>query len=278
MVNVAFFGTSDRSTPILEALKGDSNVNLALCITKSDTKVGRNQTVRETEVKKWAQKNGIDFVTSESIKKDSQKIIEQLQYSKVDLGLVADFSFIIPEEILNAPKYGIINIHFSLLPKWRGAAPVQFAILNGDESTGITYQLTAKAMDRGNVIYQIGYKTADNETSDELYEKLFHIAADNLPKVIAGYLDKTLLLKEQDETNATYTYSPSHPGRTFIFKEDAKIDWAKSPVEIERAVRAYKPWPIAWTTLGELLLTTTGKSTEREDAKKRVKIFEAEIK
>jgi methionyl-tRNA formyltransferase len=106
--------------------------------------------------------------------------------------LVADFSFIIPEDILTAPKHGIINIHFSLLPKWRGAAPVQFSILNGDETTGITYQLTSKEMDRGDIIYQIGYKMADNETSDELYNKLFQIAADNLSNVIKITLIKPL--------------------------------------------------------------------------------------
>ncbi len=278
-INVAFFGTSDRSIPILESLNNDPLVNLVLCVTKEDTKVGRNQEIRETEVKKWSLANGIKCITTNNIKYSTEPITEEISYSNIQLGIVADFSFIIPESIFRMPKYKFINIHFSLLPKWRGASPVQFAILHSDETTGITYHLVDKKMDTGEIIYQIGYKMLGTETSGELYDHLFALAAENLPKVIRGYIEGTLTLQTQDDSQASYTLSPSHPNSTFIYKEDARIDWKKSPEEIEKAVRAFHPWPIAWTTLGELQESTFGrKDPDPKRNEKRVKIHEAVVK
>ena len=278
-MNVAFFGTSDRSIPILETLRADKDIKLVLCVTKEDTRVGRKQEVRETEVKKWATAHNVKLLTISLIKQDTPRIIEQLIDSKVDLGLVADFSYIIPETIINTLPYKMINIHFSLLPKWRGASPVQFAILNGEETTGITYYVMDKGMDTGDVIYQIGYKMTRNETSGELYTKLFALAAENLPKVIKGYMSGEIIPKPQEHELASYTFSPTRADHTFIYKEDAKIDWNKSAEEIERAIRAYHPWPIAWTTLPEILRQVQGTNINDNTVyqSKRVKIFEAKL-
>lgn len=276
-INTAFFGTSDRSIPILEALKSDPEVNLILCVTKADTKVGRHQEIRETAVKKWAKGNKVKFITVESLKKEYPQVIEQIIDSNIQLGVVADFSFIIPSELISIIKHGIINVHFSLLPKWRGASPIQAAILNGDTTTGITYLLTESGLDSGDIIHQIGYTMAGNETAGELYEKLFPIAAENLPKVLAGYLNGTLKPKKQDETQATYSYSPTHPKNTFICKEDAQIDWNKTPDEISRAVRAFNPWPIAWTSLAELHNAGLKLKPEFQDSTKKVKIYDTEV-
>lgn len=248
---IAFFGTSDRSIPILESLK--ASFDLVLCVTKEDVLIGRHQTPKEVEVKRWAKENGVNFVTiNESLKKESQRISEQIKCSNAVIGVVADFGFIIPPDILALFPKGIINIHFSLLPKYRGASPVQFAILNGDAQTGVTYQLMEKTLDTGPAIHQVTYPLNGTETSGELYARLFNLSAEHLPQIVNNYLEGKITLKTQDESQASYTYSPSHPTTTYIYKEDAKIDWQLPVQHIDAAIRAYDPWPIAWTTLAEM--------------------------
>jgi methionyl-tRNA formyltransferase len=245
---VIFFGTSDRSLPILESLK--DNFNLCLCVTKQNSKIGRKQIEKETEVKSWSKKNNIDFIEIGSLKsQDLENVINKLEEISPDYVVVADFSFIIPKKIIDTVKGNIINIHFSLLPKYRGASPVQFAILNGDEVTGITYYLLDEGMDTGKIISQIEYKLDTKYTSGELYQILFNLAAENLPQVIKNMAENKIILENQDESLATYTISKTNPKHTFIFKEDALINWQNSPEEIERSIRAYNPWPISWTYL-----------------------------
>lgn len=281
MTKVAFFGTSDRSTPILEALK--TNFDLVLCVTKEDVLVGRHREPKEVEVKRWAKANGVKFVTiAKSLKEEKEKIIEQIKSSKAEVGVVADFGFIIPQEILAVFPKGLINIHFSLLPKYRGASPVQFAILNDDSQTGITYQLMEFTLDTGPIIFQLPYPLAGTETSGQLYQTLFKPAAQQLPVVLQKYLDGKLTPQKQDETQASYTHSPSHQKNTYIYKEDAKINW-NAPVEkIDAGVRAYNPWPIAWTTLGNMQSARTKivgftQLKDPRNASKIVKIYTTQL-
>jgi methionyl-tRNA formyltransferase len=248
---VIFFGTSDRSVPILESLK--ANFDLVLCVTKEDVLVGRHQTLKEVEVKKWAKANGVNFVTiRESLNKENETIIEQIRSSKAEVGVVADFGYIIPQEILAVFPKGLINIHFSLLPKYRGASPVQFAILNGDPQTGVTFQLMQYALDTGPIIHQLPYPLAGTETTGELYRTLFNLSAQHLPVVLQNYLDGKITSKPQDEGLASYTYSPSHPKNTYIYREDAKLNWNAPVKKLDAMVRTFNPWPIAWTTLGDM--------------------------
>lgn len=281
MTKIAFFGTSDRSVPILEALK--ANFDLTLCVTKEDVLIGRNQILKEVEVKRWARENGVKYVTiSKSLKEEKDTIIEQIVSSKPEIGVVADFGYIITQEVLDVFPQGLINIHFSLLPQYRGASPVQFAILNGDKETGVTYQLMDKGLDTGPVLQQLPYPLNGNESSGKLYETLFKLVAENLFQVVQKYLTKELKPKPQDDSHATYTYSPTHPKSTFIYKEDAKIAWFKPVNLIESSIRAYNPWPIAWTTLQDLeksryrILGSTEIKDHRNDLKK-VKIYSAKI-
>lgn len=248
---VVFFGTSDRSVPIMESLK--ANFDLVLCVTKEDVLVGRHQTPKEVEVKKWAKANGVKFVTiRESPNKEKETIIEQIKSSKAVVGLVADFGYIIPQEILDIFPKSLINIHFSLLPKYRGASPVQFAILNGDQETGVTYQLMEYALDTGPTIGQLPYPLTGTETSGELYKTLFEKSAEHLPVVLHNYLNGKITPQPQDEKQASYTYSPSRPKTTFIYKEDGKLNWNAPVKKLDAVVRAFNPWPIAWTTLGDM--------------------------
>ncbi len=230
-MKIAFFGTSNRSIPILNALK--ANFELVLCITKEDSKAGRHQVLRENGVKTWAKSNNIPYICIQKLDNEGVfKVIGPLKSYAVDIGVVADFSLIIKQEIIDTPPFKLINIHFSLLPKYRGACPVQFAILNGDTKTGITFYLMDKNMDTGKILAQVEYTLIGSETSGELYKILFEIAAQKLPNVIKEYVSgKTTPLPQNDtqatldariaRSTATYTYSKTHPKNTFIYKEDA---------------------------------------------------------
>jgi methionyl-tRNA formyltransferase len=280
-LKIIFFGTSDRSIPILKSLK--KNFNLCLCMTKADTIVGRDQRKRETAVKKWSKRNNIKLTEIKTLKdKDLEKIVKQIERVKPDLGVVTDFSFIIPSEIINLFGTKLINIHFSLLPRYRGASPVQFSILNGDEMTGITFYIVDERLDSGDIISQIGYKMCGKETSGELYDTLFKVAADKLPDILEKYSQSQITPLPQNKDLATYTFSKTRPRSTFIYKEDAQINWNYKPVEIERMIRAYNPWPIAWSYLKDLEKARylvdnkiSMKKTVNKDLK--VKIYGSEI-
>lgn len=272
-MNVAFFGTSDRSIPILESLK-NSEFNLVLCVTKKDTKVGRKQILRTTAVKDWAEQNGVQCVTAKTLSPaTTREMVNVLKERKVGLGIVADFSFIIPKEIFDLPKHKFVNVHFSLLPKYRGASPVQFAILNQEKETGISYQIIDTKMDTGLIIHQTKHPLSGAETTDSLYKTLFKICAKELPNVLKSYVTETKKPWAQEHTQATYTHSPTRPKSTHIVKEDAKIDWEKDPSEIDAMVRAFNPWPIAWTTLGKLEGLKKGRNPDL-----RVKIYKTGVK
>jgi len=277
---VIFFGTSDRSAPILDSLK--SNFNLCLCVTKKDTKIGRKQIEKETGVKNWCKNNNINFIEIDSLKENNLPyVLEEIKKIKPDIGIVADFSYIIPKSIIESFNGQIINVHFSLLPKYRGASPVQHAILNGDEYTGVTYYLLSENMDDGDILFHIEYKIDSKNTSGELYELLFNFASENLPNVIKKYLSGEIKPVTQDHSLATYTYSKTNPKHTFIFKEDALIDWDQSVEQIERSIRAFNPWPIAWGYLKDLDNTKClyEKIELKEQVNKdlKVKIFKSQV-
>lgn len=276
-LKVAFFGTSNRSIKILEAL--NNNFDLQLCITKEDVKVGRKQELKETQVKAWAKQNKVNFVTISDLKSiNKEKVIQELMSNKIDLGIVADFSFMIPQKIIDTPKYGLINIHFSLLPKYRGASPVQFSILNADDITGVTYYLMDKGMDTGKIIYQFEHKMTKKETSGQLYKVLFEKAAQELPNTINKYVKGNLIPYEQEEINATYTKSKTNSKHTFIYKEDAKINWNLNAEQIEASIRAFDPWPISWTSLKELADALNLQLKDKfKNSTLKVKIYDASV-
>ena len=278
-IKVAFFGTSDRSQPILECL--DTNFDLVLCATKTDRIVGRHRKTEKTLVKKWGEREGIDVFEIENFKKDENGLVKALIKHGVELIVVADFGFIIGKELIDKYKNKIINIHFSLLPKYRGANPIQAAIIQGEKETGITYLLMTLDLDEGPILHQIKLDIKGNETSGELYEVLFKRAAQNLSDVVKKYLNKEIVPVEQNHEKASFYYSPSHPKSTYIYKEDARINWCESLKQIERKVRAFNPWPIAWTTLGDLEKSEKAEQMElKEGVKKdlRIKIYSAELK
>lgn len=271
-MNIAFFGTSDRSVPILEKLR--SVFKLSLVVTKANVKVGRKQEEKEVRVKTWTKQNAVPFVEITNLAKDQDKVISELAARNITVGVVADFSFIISQRLLDTPPLGFINIHFSLLPKYRGASPVQFSILNGDKQTGITYYLMDNQMDTGKILHQITYSLNGDEGSASLYTTLFELAATHLPWVITSYASGELKPMEQNSGDANYTYSKTNPKTTTVVKEDAHINWSDKPAAIERQIRAFSGWPVSYTTLGELEnnRTITATFSVKDPAKKNMSI------
>lgn len=277
-MKIAFFGTSDKSLPILESLHKD--FELCLCVTKEDTLVGRKQEVRETLVKKWAKEKNIKVFETFSIIKQKGELTKIVTDLQIELGIVADFSFMIPEEVISSFKYKMINIHFSLLPKLRGASPVQHSILNGLETTGITYYVLDKGMDTGPILFQSHHKLKGDENSKDLYDILFSKAGKEISDVINGYVSGKNTPKLQNEKEATYCTSKNNPKTTHILKEDAEIEWSDDAYNIERQIRAFNPWPISWTHYSKL--SNNPKIQNSADLKtfendKKVKIYEAEL-
>lgn len=285
-LNVAFFGTSDKSDEILESLK--SNFNLAFILTKNDTAVGRDHSLEESGVKTWAKVNSIPYLCVDTLKDPSDRqIIDGLFKHKIQYVIVADFRFIIPDSIISRQEYKMINIHFSLLPAYRGASPMQFSILNGDKETGVTFQYLVKEMDKGPVISQTKLTLDETETKESLSGKLFGIAEKELPGVIKGIESGKLQPHGQDETKASYTYSKTNPKRTLIDKNDALINWSKTEVEIDRMVRAYYPWPIAWCFIEDLFSLDEGEKPDfakslrmknKKNSGLRFKIYKSAVK
>ncbi len=254
-MNLVYFGTSSHSVILLEALRKSTDVRLKLVITKPDKPVGRHQKLTPSAVKKWCIENKVPYTTPTSLKGPGLLIGPgPLGRPGPDtIGLVADYGLIIPHEMINLIPKGIVNIHFSLLPKYRGAAPVTYTILNGDKETGITFLLTTAEMDKGDIIKQIPVKITEDENDETLYQKLFKVAGEAVIDVLKAYINGDLKPIKQDGTKATYTTPSGKFDRTtYVLKEDARIDFSKSPKYIERAIRAFYPWPVAWTTLKEL--------------------------
>jgi len=186
----------------------------------------------------------------------------KMEQTKPDLGVIAYFGAIIPKEVLKIPKYGFINIHPSLLPRWRGPSPIQNAILAGNKTTGITIHLTTDKIDAGDILTQKEILILPDDTCATLTERLADEGAKLLTETIPGWIKGNIIPRAQNESKATFT--------KIIKKGDGLIDWSKSPEYIERMVRAYNPWPGTYTKFE----TTNSKS---ETIQKILKIKKVEI-
>ncbi len=251
MINTAFFGTSDKSVPILEQLR--TGTHLKLCITKTDRVVGRAKEVHQTKVKEWARDNKIEILEINGFDEaTTQAVSIRLSELQITVGVVADFSFIIPKQILNIPPKGLVNIHFSKLPKYRGASPIQHTILNGESETAVTYMVMGEKMDEGDIIRQLPYPVSPIATTQELYEELFIFGATHLTNVLTEYVEGKITSTKQDGNNATYCYSSTNPKSTLVSKQDAQLNWNESPIMLYRKIRAFYPWPIAWAYIQDM--------------------------
>ncbi len=223
MIKIFFFGTPQIAVPCLEKLAQMPEIEITGVGVFPDRKVGRKQILTPCPVKESAQK--LNLSISEIDSKEDLKQIFQTQ--KFDLGLVIAFGMIFPEEILNIPKLGVVNIHFSLLPKYRGASPVQSAILNGDKTSGITFQRMVKKLDSGDVLYPKKFDIADKKTS-EVFTDFSKKAAEMLPEVLEAYESSNITPVPQNESEATICRKfEKSDGEVFPKKETAQQIYQK---------------------------------------------------
>lgn len=234
---LAFVGTPKIALPSLTALKNDQRFEIVTVITQPDMPAGRNLELTPPPVKTTAVGYGLNVLQPQKI----SQIIDQLREMELDALVVIAYAQIIPEAILALPKYGCINVHGSLLPKYRGAAVLQAPILNNDQETGVTIMLMDKTLDTGPILKQKAFSISENETAGSLGEKMSKLGAELLPDVLVDYFQGRIAPQEQDNNLANYV------GK--LDKQDGLIDWTKEAKEIECFVRAMSPWPSAWTWL-----------------------------
>ena len=237
-MRIVFMGTPDFAVPCLEKIKESSHELLGV-FSQPDKPVGRKQILTPPPVKAWAIENGIPVFQPERIKNsDAPEIIKELN---PDIIIVVAYGKILPKEILCAAKYGCVNVHASLLPKYRGAAPIQWAVLNGDKKTGVSIMQMDEGLDTGDVLLVKETEIGENETSAELFDRLSLIGADALIETLDLIENKKAAPKKQPEGDFGYA--------KMITKELCSIDWSKSALEIHNQVRGLQTWPVATTLI-----------------------------
>jgi methionyl-tRNA formyltransferase len=243
---IVYFGSSHHSLPTLEALHKDERYEIVGVVSQPDKPVGRKQILTPTPVSRWAQEHNVLLLAPNSWKKDTEAL-EKLRGLKADVGVLAIYGKILPQNVIDAFPKGIVNIHPSILPKYRGPAPAVGVILNGEKRSGVAIMLLVAEMDAGPVLAISEFDVSPTETPETYYEKGFQIGTETLIDILPKYMTGELRGQEQDHSQATYTYRLS--------RDNGKIDWSKSSEEIERMIRAYTPWPGTWT---EVWMTTEG--------------------
>ncbi|PIR72090.1 MAG: methionyl-tRNA formyltransferase [Candidatus Nealsonbacteria bacterium CG10_big_fil_rev_8_21_14_0_10_36_24] len=260
---IIFLGTPEFGVIILEGLINGGHKPI-LVVTAPDKPVGRKQMLTPPPVKTIAQKYNILIEQPKKIKNLELKI----KNLKPDLGIVAAYGHIIPQEILTIPKYGFLNVHPSLLPKYRGPSPIQTAILNGDEETGVTIILMDEKIDHGPILAKRELEfSISNFQFSKLHDKLAELGVKLLLETIAKWINGEIKPKPQNESKATYT--------KIIKKDDGKINWSRPTTEIEKQIRAFNPWPGTFTFIKKNNLPSL--KLRRASKIIRVKILEAEV-
>ena len=237
-MRVIFMGTPDFAVGTLEAII-EAGHEVVLVVTQPDKPKGRSGALQFPPVKECALAYDIEVFQPARIRLEEN--VEYLRKYNADIMVVAAFGQILPKSILDMPKYGCINVHASLLPKYRGAAPIQWSILNGDEFTGVTIMRMDVGMDTGDMIAKREIRIAEDETGGSLFDKLAELGAQLCVETMSRIEAGTATYIPQDESQATHV--------SMISKELGDIDWNRSAVEIERLIRGLNPWPSAYTTL-----------------------------
>ncbi len=232
-LKVIFAGTPDFAAKHLSALL-DSEHEVFAVYTQPDRPAGRGKKLTASPVKVLAEENAIPVYQPQSLKaEDAQKELAALN---ADLMVVVAYGLLLPMAVLNAPRLGCINVHGSILPKWRGAAPIQRSIWAGDAETGVTIMQMDEGLDTGDMLHIATLPIANDDTSATMYEKLAALGPKALVDVVNDFESYTPT--KQDDTQATYAKKLS--------KEEALINWSDDAKQIERNIRAFNPWPVAW--------------------------------
>ncbi len=222
--------------PVLQALI-DSGYEIVGVYTQPDRPAGRGREPRPSPVKQLALQHNLKVYQPESLKQEADQ--QQLKALDPDLMIVVAYGLLLPEAVLSIPRLGCINVHASLLPRWRGAAPIQRAILAGDKQTGVTIMQMDKGLDTGAMLARAACTIADDDTGSSLHDRLMQMGADTLVGCLPALQKGELQAEPQDDSQATYAGKLS--------KQEAEIDWSLAAAQLERAVRAYNAWPVAYT-------------------------------
>lgn len=241
-LRIIFAGTPEISKIILQNLL-DNNFKIDLVLTQPDRPKGRGKKITASVVKELAVSNNIEVYQPLSFK-NNLEAIEKIKGYKPDIIIVVAYGLILPTELLKIPPLGCINIHVSLLPKWRGASPIQHAILSGDTKTGVTIMKMDCGLDTGDILLQKSVDIENKETSLTLHKKLTQLGAEMIIKYLHEYGE----IKPIKQNSTIASYAPK------IEKSDAKISWNESALQIERKIRALNPAPVAFTTLNNTTL------------------------
>lgn len=246
-MKILFMGTPDFAAKSLEML-AESDFDIAAVISQPDKPKGRGHRLQPTEVKMTAEKFGYKVYQPETLKNGA--ISDLLDDLKPDLIVVAAYGKILPEYVINYPKYGCINVHASLLPKYRGAAPIQRAIIDGEPETGVTIMKMERGLDTGDILSVSKTPIGEFETAGELFDRLAKIGGELLAKTIPEIFAGNITPRKQDNDKATYA--------SMIAKDTGVIEWNKTSREIINLVRGLNPWPLAYTLYkGEILKLVT---------------------
>ena len=237
-MKIVFMGTPDFAVPSLEKLVECGHEILGV-FTQPDKKVGRKQIITPPPVKVTAEKHGIPVFQPNTLK--DGKGLEIIKELAPEVIVVVAYGKILPSAILDFPKYGCINVHASLLPKYRGAAPIQWAVINGDKETGVAIQQMNEGIDTGDLLLVKKTEIGINETSEALFERLSVIGAEVLVEALA--------LIEKGEANATPQPEGDFGYASMISKDMSPIDWSKSAFEIHNLIRGLQTWPAATTVI-----------------------------
>ena len=257
-LKTVYMGTPDFAVPALKALHR-LGVEIGYVVTQPDKAKGRGKKVQYTPVKEAALELGLQVLQPEKVKGNAD-FIKQLQDYGPELIVVAAYGQILPKEIIHMPEHGCINIHASLLPRWRGAAPMQRAIMEGDHYTGVTLMYMEEGLDPGDMLVKAQTEVAGKTTEvlhDELAEMGAGLLSENLEKLVQGELSR----EKQDDSQATYAH--------MIFKKDGELDFTKSATQLERLVRAMDSWPGAYTCYrGEVMKVWESKISQGNPERK----------
>ncbi len=246
-MRILFWGTPDFGVPSLRALQEEGHVVVAV-VTQPDRPAGRGQTTRPGPIKEIALEEGIPVLQPE--KPRGEDFLARLRELDPELSVVAAFGEILTDEVLALPTHGSINVHASLLPELRGAAPVNWAIIRGLEHSGITIMRMVRELDAGPVLYRVAVELAPDLTAGELYEMLSEIGATALVEALAQLEAGTL--REEPQVHEHATYAPK------MSRDGARLDWRLPAAELDRRIRGCDPWPGAWTTLANRPLQVFG--------------------
>ncbi len=238
-MKIVFFGTSEFAVPVLRALKQQPWIEIAAVVSTPPKPAGKDRKLSPSPVAREAKYLGLPCYEPEKLK--SSEWLEIFSKLNPDLAVLASYGKILPQSTLDIPKYGFINVHPSLLPRHRGASPIEGAILNEDKKTGVTIMKMDAQMDHGPILSQTEIELKGNETAPELEKILTDLGAELLIRTIPSYLHDEIVPNEQRHEKATFT--------KLIRRDDGRVDLKDNPEEIWRKFRAYHPWPGIWTIL-----------------------------